>query len=249
MHYINPVTPPRAAAVFSCTVSEWDIKSNWTVQAMFYSDENCSVANGETSNYTMAQFMELYQLNGTCESLDSANASYAFRCINGLLGWAFYNESNSTCSEDVLYVSTDNFGCVVSSNDSEKYLGATCTGSMDISGGTDDDYTYWNGSDDDFYYYPYWNGSDDDFYDYPYWNGSDDDFVVWLDDDSGDASDHGSNYKLCPKKFRLCQSMGATPSFFFFVSPALFLSSFWTSRGHRCRPFSPPVLAFKFYRA
>ena len=29
----------------------------------------------------------------------------------------------------------------------------------------------------------------------------------------------------------------------------LLLSSFWTSRGHRCRPFSPPVLAFNFYRA
>ena len=24
------------------------------------------------------------------------------------------------------------------------------------------------------------------------------------------------------------------------------LSSFWTSRGHRCRPFFPPVLAFNF---
>ena len=24
---------------------------------------------------------------------------------------------------------------------------------------------------------------------------------------------------------------------------------FWTSRGHRCRPFSPPVRAFNFYRA
>ena len=29
----------------------------------------------------------------------------------------------------------------------------------------------------------------------------------------------------------------------------LLLSSFWTSRGHRCRPFCPPVLAFSFYRA
>ena len=27
------------------------------------------------------------------------------------------------------------------------------------------------------------------------------------------------------------------------------LSSFWLRRGHRCRPFSPPVLAFNFYRA
>ena len=26
----------------------------------------------------------------------------------------------------------------------------------------------------------------------------------------------------------------------------LLLSSFWTSRGHRCRPFFPPVLAFNF---
>ena len=27
------------------------------------------------------------------------------------------------------------------------------------------------------------------------------------------------------------------------------LSSFWKGRGHRCRPFYPPVLAFNFYRA
>ena len=34
---------------------------------------------------------------------------------------------------------------------------------------------------------------------------------------------------------------------FFFLT--LLLSSFWTSRGHRCRPFAPPVLAFNSYRA
>ena len=39
----------------------------------------------------------------------------------------------------------------------------------------------------------------------------------------------------------------ARRSFFFFLT--LLLSSSWTSRGHRCRPFSPPVLAFNFYRA
>ena len=38
-------------------------------------------------------------------------------------------------------------------------------------------------------------------------------------------------------------------SFFFFFSRTLLLSSFWTSRGHRCRPFFPPVLAFNFHRA
>ena len=37
--------------------------------------------------------------------------------------------------------------------------------------------------------------------------------------------------------------------FFFFFFRTLSLSSFWTSRGHRCRPFFPPVLAFNFYRA
>ena len=34
----------------------------------------------------------------------------------------------------------------------------------------------------------------------------------------------------------------------FFLFFCTLLSSFWTSRGHRCRPF-PPVLAFSFYRA
>ena len=37
--------------------------------------------------------------------------------------------------------------------------------------------------------------------------------------------------------------------FFFFFFSTLSLSSFWTSRGHRCDPFSSPVLAFNFYRA
>ena len=36
-------------------------------------------------------------------------------------------------------------------------------------------------------------------------------------------------------------------SFVFFRT--LLLSRFRTSRGHRCRPFSPSVLAFNFYRA
>ena len=40
--------------------------------------------------------------------------------------------------------------------------------------------------------------------------------------------------------------------FFFRVCVFVFtlvLFSFWTSRGHRCRPFSPPVLAFNFFIA
>ena len=36
---------------------------------------------------------------------------------------------------------------------------------------------------------------------------------------------------------------------YFFPCLTLLLSSFWPSRGHRCRPFFPPVLAFNFYRA
>ena len=38
----------------------------------------------------------------------------------------------------------------------------------------------------------------------------------------------------------------APPAVFIFLFLALLLSSFWTSRGHKCRPFSPPVLAFSF---
>ena len=47
----------------------------------------------------------------------------------------------------------------------------------------------------------------------------------------------------------LIMDVGRRPSFdffFFLLSLTLLLSSFWTSRGHRCRPFSPPVLALNF---
>ena len=36
---------------------------------------------------------------------------------------------------------------------------------------------------------------------------------------------------------------------YLFIFSTLSLSSFWTSRGHRCHLFSSPVLAFNFYRA
>ena len=34
--------------------------------------------------------------------------------------------------------------------------------------------------------------------------------------------------------------------YFFFSLLTLLLSSFWTSRGHRCRPFSPPGFCLQF---
>ena len=37
--------------------------------------------------------------------------------------------------------------------------------------------------------------------------------------------------------------------FFFFFFAHFPLANFWTSRGHTCRFFPPPVLAFNFYRA
>ena len=71
-----------------------------------------------------------------------------------------------------------------------------------------------------------------------------------------------SQRRLLPKRPRYCPPgpdcfripliydravIGWVPDIFFFCTPLL--SSFWTSRGHRCRPFSPPVLAFNSYRA
>ena len=44
-------------------------------------------------------------------------------------------------------------------------------------------------------------------------------------------------------------SISCTFLFFLFSFCTLSLSSLWTSRGHRCHPFSSPVLAFNFYRA
>ena len=43
-----------------------------------------------------------------------------------------------------------------------------------------------------------------------------------------------------------CSSISSNVDIFFSY---LVLPSFWTSRGDRCRPFSPPVLAFNFSRA
>ena len=51
---------------------------------------------------------------------------------------------------------------------------------------------------------------------------------------------------VMPPEFRFIEDMEV---FFFFFFSTLSLSSFWTSRGHRCHPFSSPVLAFNFYRA
>ena len=56
-----------------------------------------------------------------------------------------------------------------------------------------------------------------------------------------------SDYDLVRPKSRRTRTNCYVCCCVFFVT--LLLSSFWTSRGHRCRPFSPPVIAFNFYRA
>ena len=50
----------------------------------------------------------------------------------------------------------------------------------------------------------------------------------------------------CDNFFLRCSP---TSEFFCLFYLTLLHSSFWTSRGHRCRPFFPLVLAFNFYRA
>ena len=43
--------------------------------------------------------------------------------------------------------------------------------------------------------------------------------------------------------------MGYFYFIFIFIFCTLLLSSFWTSRGHRCRPFSPPGSCLRFFIA
>ena len=73
---------------------------------------------------------------------------------------------------------------------------------------------------------------------------------------TGAAMDYPVCYPVCTTtldrtrqktQLWLDKAMDSIMFFFFFLT--LLLSSFWASRGHRCRPFFPPVLAFNFYRA
>ena len=54
---------------------------------------------------------------------------------------------------------------------------------------------------------------------------------------------------ICCQSFNVELASRRNFFFFFFLFQTLLLSSFWTSRGHRCRPLSPLALAFGFYRA
>ena len=57
---VNPLTRPCAGAGALSSGSDWDVLTNWTVRMTFYSDEYCSVANGQTKNFTMSQPLDLY---------------------------------------------------------------------------------------------------------------------------------------------------------------------------------------------
>lgn len=166
------------AATASCTDPDWDISTNWTVDATFYSNNNCSLTNGQTSNYTMPQFMELYKEDGSCKSVDFDGIPLflALRCVDGKLGRAYYNGSDSACSFDAVMVETGLYSCVTSVVAAGPYLGANCTGITDTSDWSNDDE---QGGDDG------WSLSDD---------GNDDD--VWRNyfgDDGDYSSGLGSN--------------------------------------------------------
>ena len=55
---------------------------------------------------------------------------------------------------------------------------------------------------------------------------------------------HASIYSKCPSN----PIVFMISDIYIYIHTFL-LSSFWTSRGHRCRSFFPPVLVFNFYRA
>lgn len=183
MHNVNPVTRSRAATGALSTGSGWDVLTNWTVQATFYSDNNCSVANGQTKNFTMSQFMDLYYEDEGCENM-YGSINYAFRCIDGKLGYAYYRNSDSTCSLDPVSVyKYEYYSCRLSYIDYESYIGADCTGNLDTSD---------------------WSDDDD-------WDGNNNLFGTSLNHNNGDDSNNGSSYMRCRNSFCFfCQPVCVT---------------------------------------
>ena len=136
------MTFPCAAADALCTGSDWDVLFNSTVLGTFYSDENCSVASGQTNEITMLELLELYEMNETCAGFNSSSYLRGVRCINGTVGYAFYNSSDSTCSLDVVGVELDIFGCVESASGMSTlgaYLETNCTEIAETSDTDDSD--------------------------------------------------------------------------------------------------------------
>ena len=106
------------------------------MHATFYSDEACSVATGQASEFTSSEFLGLYGMNETCISFFDA-IFFGLRCINGNLIWALFNGSDSTCSMDVLATIGDGLGCEESASNMSTlgaYLEANCTEIVDDSG-------------------------------------------------------------------------------------------------------------------
>lgn len=136
------MTFPCAAADALCTGSDWDVLFNSTVRGTFYSDENCSVASGQTNEITMLELLELYEMNETCAGFGSSSYLRGVRCINGTVGYAFYNSSDTTCSLDVVGVRLDIFDCVESASGMSTlgaYLDTNCTEIAETSDSDDSD--------------------------------------------------------------------------------------------------------------
>lgn len=152
------MTFPCAAAGSTCTDSDWDVLFNSTVRGTFYSDENCNVANGQTSNFTMLEFLELYEVNEICADFGFSSHLLGIRCIDGEVGYAFYNSSDSTCSLDVVGVWLGIFNCEESAAGMSTlgaYLEADCTEIAETSDSDDceddnDTPAPAPGNDDDF---------------------------------------------------------------------------------------------------
>lgn len=114
------------------------------------------MANGQTSNFALSEFMELYEVNETCSSF-FGDIFKGIRCINERLGWAFYNDS--TCSLDVIGGVPEIFHCEESAPGMSatlgEYLEVNCTEIAETSVSDDsDDYndapSPTPASDDDF---------------------------------------------------------------------------------------------------
>ena len=116
--------------------------TDWTVDATFYSDENCNTASGVTGEYTMSEVLEQMD-SEACEQMDSTTSSNssgytattsstssgytAHRCVDGNIAQVGYSESDTTCSSDFTWAYVFAIGCIDSIFDEGEYMIATCS--------------------------------------------------------------------------------------------------------------------------
>lgn len=109
--------------------------TDWAINATFYTDSSCAVANGKESSFSAEEFVTSIGGSTSCSSSKLLDYNIKLVCVDGTLKTVYYEASDELCASHPIAVGTRKQCMSIASLGLGDYVLPTCVEASSIPGG------------------------------------------------------------------------------------------------------------------